>query len=88
MKIKDGFVLRTIAGTTIVVPVGERVSDFNDMLTLNDISVKIWEYLHEDRTFDELLDYITSVYDIDEEHAANDLKNLLTKMVSCGVLEK
>ena len=36
MKVKDGFVLRAIAGSNIVVPVGAATAQFNGMITLND----------------------------------------------------
>lgn len=36
MKIKKDFMLREIVGTWIVVPLGERVVDFNGMVTLNE----------------------------------------------------
>ena len=88
MKIKDGYVLRSIADTNIVVPIGDRISEFNGIITLNDISSKIWEHMQEDRTFDELLAYILSIYDVEEETAKGDLKNLIERMESSGVIEQ
>ena len=38
MKVKDGFVLRAIAGSNIVVPVGAATAQFNGMITLNAVS--------------------------------------------------
>ncbi|NLT13681.1 MAG: PqqD family protein, partial [Clostridiales bacterium] len=32
MKIKSGFVLREIAGSSVIIPVGERVITFKGML--------------------------------------------------------
>ena len=37
MKIKDGFILRTVADSCIVVPVGERSIDFSGVITLNEV---------------------------------------------------
>lgn len=36
MKIKKGFTIRNIAGSNIVVPVGNAEKIFNGMITLND----------------------------------------------------
>ena len=36
MKIKDGFVLRQVADTWVVMPLGQQSLDFDGMLTLND----------------------------------------------------
>jgi len=87
MKIKDGYVLRRIADENIVVAAGERVKEFGGMMTLNSISAILWEFLQQDRTFDDLLVYILSIYDIDEDTAEGDIKKLLTQMESIGVLE-
>jgi len=88
MKIKDGYVLRTIGDENIVIPVGERVVEFRGMIALNAISAIIWEYCQQDRTFDEVLAYILSLYDIDEETAGSDLRKVITQMESSGVLEQ
>ena len=88
MKIRDGFILRTIADTNIVVPVADRVIDFKGMITLNEVSAKLWEFMQTDRSYDEVLDYMLSTYEIDRETATNDLNELLDQMENGGVLEK
>ena len=88
MKIKEGFILRTIADTHIVVPIAERVIDFSGMITLNDVSFKIWNYLQNDRSYDDVLEYMLSVFDIDKKTASDDLNELLARMEDSGVLEK
>ena len=87
MKIKDGYVLRKIAEEYIVIAVGERFAEFSGMMSLNEVSAKIWDYLSKERTFGEILAYVLSVYDIDEETAGTDINNLLTQMESAGVLD-
>ena len=88
MKIKDGFLLRKIAGANIAVPIGERIAEFNGTITLRGISAQIWELLEEDRTFEDLLAHILSIYDVDEETAKNDLKKTIEQLESNGLLEQ
>ena len=88
MKIRDGFILRTIADTHIVVPVAERVIEFKGMITLNEVSVGIWNFLQIDRSYDDVLEYMLSIYKIDRDTATNDLNELLDQMESGGVFEK
>jgi len=88
MKIKEGFILRTIADTHIVVPIAERVIEFKGMMTLNEVSAKVWGFLQTDRSYDDILEYILSIFEVDRETAANDLQELLDRMESSGVLEK
>ena len=50
MKIKDGFILRSVAGTNLVVAVGERSRDFNRMMKLNDTAAFLWRQLEREST--------------------------------------
>ena len=43
MKIKDGFAKRNIAGSDIVVPIGENAKEFNGMITLNETGGFLWD---------------------------------------------
>jgi len=88
MRIKEGFILRTIVDTHIVVPVAERVIEFKGMITLNDVSEKVWDFLQTERSYDDILEYILSIYDIDKDTAAKDLNELLDLMENSGVLDK
>ena len=53
MKIKDGFLLRQVAGQTVVLPVGGDL-DLNMMITLNDTGAFLWTCLQHDTTPEEL----------------------------------
>ena len=86
MKIKDGYVLRTIADEHIAIAVGERAVEFSGMIALNETTANIWRFLQEDRKFEETLSHMLSLYDIDEETAGSDLKKLLAYLEANGVL--
>ena len=88
MRIKDEYVLRRIADENIVIAVGEKVVEFSGMIAINDTTARIWEYLCEERTFDEVLGHVLSLYDIDEETAKSDLAKLIAQMEASGVLEQ
>ena len=45
MKIKSGFAKRNIAGSEIVVPVGNKAMEFNGMITLNESGGFFWDCL-------------------------------------------
>ena len=40
MKIKDGFILRSVSDAYVVVPLGEAAKTFNGMITLNETGEK------------------------------------------------
>ncbi len=87
MKIKSEFILREIMGSYIVVPTGEKLVDFKVMITLNETSAFLWNLLNEEKTFDELLNELTSEYDVDEETARVDVKEFVELLNDKKVFE-
>ena len=48
MKIKNNYILRTVAGQHLVVPVGEEGVNFNCIITLNNSGKLLFEELLKD----------------------------------------
>lgn len=86
MRIKNGYILRKIADTHIVVPVAERVIEFKGMMTLNNSGAFLWECLKDETTYEELLEKILEKYEIDQDTAAADLNEFLEMARSNGVI--
>lgn len=87
MKIKGEFVLREIAGDTILVPVGETALSFNGMITMNAIGKLIWNALEQGEGRDQMLQKILERFDVSEETAGGDLDEFLAKLEQAGFLE-
>jgi hypothetical protein len=88
MKIKKGFMVRKIVDLWIVVPLGERVVDFNGILTLSDSAARLWNRLEAgSATRDELLAELTDTYDVDAETAAADLDAFFESLTVAGLIE-
>lgn len=47
MKLNGNFVLRDIAGESMLIPVGEASGKVNGIITLNESGVVIWNALNE-----------------------------------------
>ena len=88
MRIKNGFLLREIAGTYVVVPVGERVIDFKGMMTLNEVGSFVWDKMQNECTFDEILVSILEEYDVDADTAKADLESFIARVWHNGALEE
>jgi len=88
VKIKDGFLLREIAETHVVVPVGERVIEFKGLMILNEHGLFVWNMLQNDHTFGEVLASILDEYDIDADTAKADLEEFLARVRKNGALEE
>lgn len=79
MKLKDGFVLRTVAGETVVLPTGG-VTDFDMMITLNETGRFLWERLEKDTQKDELVKALLTEYDVTEELAARSVDTFIARL--------
>lgn len=87
MKIKDGFMLREIAGTWIIMPIGANALDFKTMLKLNETGAFIWEKLQHNITKEELAAMILSEYDVDSPTVHSDVEEIIALFDKKGLLE-
>ncbi|MCR5837544.1 MAG: PqqD family protein [Lachnospiraceae bacterium] len=87
MKVKEGYLLREVAGSKVVLPIGEATLDFNGMATLNETGAFLFEQMKQDVTEDDLVKIMLETYDIDEETAKNDVKSFVEKVKGAGIIE-
>lgn len=80
MKIKDGFILREVAGSFIVVAVGDRVKEFNGVINLNDTGAFIWKTMEKDVSEEDVVEALKKEYDVSEEVAKDGVNKFITKM--------
>ena len=87
MKIKNGFVVRSIAGESVVVALGEASKNFNGIIKLNETGRFIWDRLSDGAEFSELVSAILSEYEIDEATAEADVKAFVEILEGAGIIE-
>jgi hypothetical protein len=85
MKLKDGFMLREIAGTWIVVPIGQRVVEFNGLMTLSESGALLWKKLESGADKEELVEAVLAEYDIDRDTAEGDVVEFITEISEKGL---
>lgn len=89
MRIKSGFIVREIMDEYIVVPVGQRVTDFNGLITLNESGVLLWNMLKDKECEpSELVDALLEEYEIDRETATTDVGKFITVLKHQELLEE
>ena len=87
MKIKNGFILREISGTYVVIAVGE-AAKFNGMISLNSTGAFLWEKLSEDcQDKQTLVNALTKEYEVQEDIASRDVDAFIKKLQEAGVIE-
>ena len=87
MKIKDNFILRKVADSYVVVPVGRLTLNFNGIITLNETGAFLFELLQKGAEREELIDRLLAEYDVTPERAAADVDVFLEKVKASDVLE-
>lgn len=87
MKIKEGFILRNVAGSNIVVPFGDRCLDFNGMITLNDTGAFIWKQLEAGADEASIVKAILAEYDVEEARALQCVKDFIEKLKEADCIE-
>lgn len=80
MKIKEGFLLREIAGNHVVVPIGEATLDFNGMMSLNETGAFLFEKLIKGASEEQLVEDLISTYDVERELAKKDVEDFIRKV--------
>ena len=79
MKLKDGFILREVAGKTVVLPTGGDL-DLNMMITLNGTAKFLWEKLQSDIDEAGLVAALLANYEVDEETAKSCVADFVAKL--------
>lgn len=86
MRIKEGFVLREVAGQVMVIATGEASKDFHGMIRLNSTGKEIWQGLQEGLSEMEIIEKIQEKYQVEPEQAKADTQQFLAKMAEVGFL--
>lgn len=88
MKIAEGFILREIAGSFVVVPVGQNLVDFSSMITTNETGAFLWNELLKGATEEELCQKILSEYEgVSKEDALSDIREFVNALKEKNILE-
>ncbi len=80
MKIKDGFILKDVAGSKIVIATGSAKLDFNGVITFNDVGAEVFTMLDGTNTVEEIISRIAAEYGIEEATVKADVEKLIDKM--------
>ena len=86
MKIKEGYILRQVAGENIVIPAGEDL-DLNLMISLNDTGSFLWKRLETGAGEEELVRALLEEYEVEEPRARASVEAFLARLREHGCLE-
>ncbi|MCD8119422.1 MAG: PqqD family protein [Lachnospiraceae bacterium] len=90
MKVKEGFVIRKVAGKYVVVATGQASREFHGMVKLNETGKTIWEGLSDGKTVDEIVDILAeksgAKTEDDRAVISADVQSMIGEMTDAGFL--
>ena len=85
MKIKEGFKLRNICDTNVIVAQGLENINFSKIINLNDSAAWLWQQV-ESREFS--VGLLMEHYEVDEDTARQDAKDLVDSWLEAGIVSE
>lgn len=88
MRIKQGFVMRDVAGQTVIIATGEASKTFQGMIRVNGTGRTVWQGLADGLDVAGIVDKVTGEYAIDRETATADVDAFIGQMRANGFLDE
>ena len=86
MQIKKELIKRTVAGETVLVPVGDAVYQANGLFVLNELGGFLWDLLPQAQDPDALVTAVLAEYEVEESVARQDIALFLRELEKLGIL--
>ncbi|MDO4269922.1 MAG: PqqD family protein [Eubacteriales bacterium] len=86
MKRNSDFILKTVAGRTVLVPVGQAAAKFPGMVSLNKTGVYLWECLESEQGQEGLLQALARRFEVEANEARTDLDVFLRRLQIVGAI--
>lgn len=89
MKTKTGFNIRNVCGQDLIVAEGEENIDFSNIISMNETSSFLWKKVQkmDEFTVDDMVKLLLEEYEVDEDTARNDCKELAAQWAKAGIIE-
>ncbi len=87
MKIKQGFMMREVAGKYVVVPVGAGTDLFKGMIQMNRLGAFLWEQLKKEQTKETLIEAVLEYYNAERVQVTKDVETFILQLSEVGILE-
>ncbi len=85
MKIKEGFIIKKVMGSYMIVNT-ENLDSMNNMRTMNETGAFLWNLLTKDTKEDELIGKLMSEYEVDDSTARRDVRAFLESLKAADIL--
>lgn len=88
MKLSKNFIFRTVAGESLLIPVGEAALKVKGLIALSESGALLYEKLQQGCNREALIAALTETYEVSRDEAARDTEGFLSHMQKLGILEE
>lgn len=86
MKVRDNFILRTIAQEQLLIPTGEAALSVKGLIALSESGSFLYQKLQNECTREDLISALTQEYDVPVPVAGEDIDAFLDQMRQLDML--
>lgn len=86
MKLSNNWKLKKLGDEAILMPIGQNAYDLRSVINLNTTSVELFELLQQGKEEKDLVNYLTSNYEVSEEEASNDVHEFILKLKGSKII--
>lgn len=88
MKLAKGYITQAYQSEQLMVAMGPAARRFRGLARANATAARVIELLKTETTLEDLVEAMTSEYDVDADTARSDIEELLAQLRSIGAIEE
>lgn len=88
MKKSEKFLLKDVAGSSVLIPFGEGALSFNGIITLNETAKFLWEKIDSSFEEEDLIAFLCDEYKIEADVARNSANKFISALKEVGAIEE
>ena len=86
MTVNKDFVVRTVAGDTMLIPIGKNVLKYNGIFTLSESGAMIYRLLCEDKNKEEIIDALVKNFGEEEATIKSDYNEFIQQLKDAEII--
>ena len=79
--------MKEVAGSKVILPVGDRKIELNGIITFNEVGAEVFSMLDGTNSVEEIVEKISKDYGVSYETVEADVNKLIEKMRIHGLIE-
>lgn len=86
MKLNKLYVIKDIAGETVIVPTGNAIQNFNGLISTNEVAGFIWKHVEECETPDDMVRKVLDAFDGEPDIIEKEVLEFLETLKKVGMI--